>query len=262
MNPVTIPAINTANMNSIVSTIKGVSNKFTFLNSKNNLAGVMNHTPKQEQYLLVNSQFDATMNVEVLASAFNMDRAEFDGHHVLVDSFGDLDIERLNVLFADDPTYTEIGQAELEALDAIPCVLVDSDWFMIFDNYQNFTEQYNGEGLYWNYWYHVWKTFSVSPFSNNAVFVAGTPAVKTVTVTPSEATVSAGGQLQLNVTVDTDNYAPQSVIWSIAAGGDKATISSTGMLKINSNAEAGSITVNATSTFDSTKIGTATITVA
>lgn len=261
MNPVTIPAINTANMNSIVSTIKGVSNKFTFLNSKNNLAGVMNHTPKQEQYLLVNSQFDATMNVEVLASAFNMDKAEFDGHHVLVDSFGDLDIERLNILFADDPTYTRLSDEELNALDAIPCVMVDSDWFMIFDNYQNFTEQYNGEGLYWNYWYHVWKTFSVSPFSNNAVFVAGVPTVKNVTVTPSKATVSAGGQLQLNVTVSTDNYAPQSVIWSIAETDDMASISSTGMLKVNNDATAGSITVKATSTFDSTKFGEATITV-
>ena len=66
----------------------------------------------------------------------------------------------------------------------------------------------------------------------------------------------------MSVTVDTDNYAPQSVIWSIATGGDKASISSTGMLKINSNAEAGSITVKATSTFDSTNFGTATITVA
>ena len=262
MNPVTIPAINTANMNSIVSTIKGVSNKFTFLNSKNNLAGVMNHTPKQEQYLLVNSQFDATMNVEVLASAFNMDKAEFDGHHVLVDSFGDLDIERLNILFADDPTYTEINKEKLKELDAIPCVMVDSDWFMIFDNYQNFTEQYNGEGLYWNYWYHVWKTFSVSPFSNNAVFVAGEPAVKTITVTPSKATVSAGGQLQLSVNVVTENYAPQSVIWSIVEDDAKATISSTGMLKIDSDAIAGPITVKATSTFDSTKNSTATITVA
>lgn len=261
MNPVTIPSINTENMNSIVSTIKGVSNKFTFLNSKNNLAGVMNHTPKQEQYLLVNSQFDATMNVEVLASAFNMDRAEFDGHHILVDSFGDLDIERLNILFADDPTYTTITTEELQALDAIPCVLVDSDWFMIFDNYQNFTEQYNGEGLYWNYWYHVWKTFSVSPFSNNAVFVAGTPAVKEVTVTPSEATVTPGGQLQLNVTVKTENYAPQSVIWSIVTGGDKASISSTGMLKINSDATKGQIQVKATSTFNNTKSNTATFTV-
>ena len=262
MNVVTVPAIFPENMSAIVSIIKGVSNKFTFLNSKNNLAGVMNHTPKQEQYLLVNSQFDAMMDVEVLASAFNMNKAEFDGHRILVDGFGDLDIERLNILFADDPTYTEIGQAELEALNAIPCVLVDSDWFMIFDNYQNFTEQYNGEGLYWNYWYHVWKTFSVSPFSNNAVFLDRTPVVKTVTVTPSEATVSAGGQIQLNVTVDTDDYAPQSVIWSITTGGDKASISSTGMLKINSNAGTGSITVKATSTFDSTKFGTATITVA
>lgn len=262
MNPVTIPAINSANMNSIVSTIKGVSNKFTFLNSKNNLAGVMNHTPKQEQYLLVNSRFDATMNVEVLASAFNMDRAEFDGHHVLVDSFGDLDIDRLNILFADDPTYTKISTTQLEKLDTIPCVLVDSDWFMIFDNYQNFTEQYNGEGLYWNYWYHVWKTFSVSPFSNNAVFVAGTPAVKQVKVTPNEATVSAGGQLQLSVTVDTDNYAPQSVIWSITTGADSASISSTGMLKVNSDAKSKNITVTATSTFDKTKSDSATITVA
>lgn len=262
MNPVTIPAINSANMNSIVSTIKGVSNKFTFLNSKNNLAGVMNYTPKQEQYLLVNSKFDATMNVEVLASAFNMDKAEFDGHHVLVDSFGNLDIERLNILFDDDPTYTQIETTELEALDAIPCVLVDSNWFMIFDNYQNFTEQYNGEGLYWNYWYHVWKTFSVSPFSNNAVFVAGKPVVTKVTVTPSTATVSAGGQLQLSVTVNTDNYAPQSVIWSIEGNGAKASISSTGMLKVDSNATAGTITVKATSTFDNTKFDKATITVA
>lgn len=263
MNPVTIPVINSANMNSIVSTIKGVSNKFTFLNSKNNLAGVMNHTPKQEQYLLVNSQFDATMNVEVLASAFNMDRAEFDGHHVLVDSFGDLDIERLNILFADDPTYKPISTEKLKELDTIPCVIVDSDWFMIFDNYQNFTEQYNGEGLYWNYWYHVWKTFSVSPFSNNAVFVVGTPEIKTITVTPSTASVSVGGQLQLSVTVDTVNYAPQSVIWSITNGSDKASISSTGMLKVNSDATKGdTITVKATSTFDSTKFETATITVA
>lgn len=259
MNPVTIPNINAENMNSIVSIIKGVSNKFTFLNSKNNLAGVMNHTPKQEQYLLVNSKFDATMNVEVLASAFNMDKAEFDGHHVLVDSFGDLDIERLNILFADDPTYTEIKKEELNKLDAIPCVMVDSDWFMIFDNYQNFTEQYNGEGLYWNYWYHVWKTFSVSPFSNNAVFVAGTPEVNNVIVAPSSAEVSAGGQLQMSVTVVTEYYAPQSVIWSIAENEVKASISSTGMLKVNSDAKPGTITVKATSTFNNTMVGEATI---
>ena len=64
----------------------------------------------------------------------------------------------------------------------------------------------------------------------------------------------------MSVNVVTVNYAPQSVIWSIDTG-DKASISSTGMLKINSDAGAGAITVKATSTFDSAKYDTATITV-
>ena len=171
MYPVEIPAVETANMKSIVSAIKGISNKYTFLSTDYNLAGVATFTNKSEQYMLINSNFDATMDVEVLASAFNMDKAEFSGRRVLVDSFGSLDTARLGELFAGDSTYEEISEDELKALDLIPAILVDRDWFMIFDNFYNFTEQYNGEGLYWNYWYHVWKTFSVSPFANNALFI-------------------------------------------------------------------------------------------
>ena len=135
MYPVTIPTVQESNMKSIVSAIKGVSNNYEFMSADYNVAGVQTFTKKSDQYLLVNSKFDAVMDVEVLASAFNMDKAEFAGRRVLVDSFGKLDIERLNVLFADDPTYTEIGASDLQALDAIPCILVDKDWFMIFDNF-------------------------------------------------------------------------------------------------------------------------------
>ena len=135
MYPVTIPTVSDANMKTIVSTIKGVSNNYEFLSNKYNLAGVQTFSKKADQYLLINSKFDATMDVEVLASAFNMNKAEFAGKRVLVDSFGSLDIARLNVLFANDPTYTEIDSTYLKALDAIPCILVDKDWFMIFDNY-------------------------------------------------------------------------------------------------------------------------------
>ena len=214
MYPVTIPAVTDANMKSIVSIIKGVSNNYEFMSNKYNVAGVQNFSKKKDQYLLINSNFDATMDVEVLASAFNMDKAEFTGKRVLVDSFGSLDIERLNILFADDPTYTEISESDLQALDSIPCVLVDKDWFMIFDNFYNFTEQYNGEGLYWNYWYHVWKTFSVSPFANNALFIPGVPTVTSVTVSPANATVKAGQTISLSAVVQTEYFAPQSVNWS------------------------------------------------
>lgn len=258
MYPVEIPTVSTENMKSIVSVIKGTSNKFTFLSTDYNLAGVANNSPKTDQYMLINSTFDATMDVEVLASAFNMDKAEFSGRRVLVDSFGSLDTERLAELFAGDTTYVEISSKELKALDAIPAVLVDKNWFMIFDNFYNFTEQYNGEGLYWNYWYHVWKTFSVSPFANNALFIPGTPTIKSITVTPSASTVSAGQSVQLNANVVTDNFAPKSVTWSV--DGKYATVDNSGKVTVSANAPASTaITVTATSTYDVSKKETATV---
>ena len=258
MYPVEIPTVETANMKSIVSVVKGVSNKFTFLSPNYNLAGVQTYTAKYDQYMLINSQFDATMDVEVLASAFNMDKAEFSGRRVLVDGFGSLDTARLAELFAGDSTYEEISSDELEALDAIPAVLVDRNWFMIFDNFYNFTEQYNGEGLYWNYWYHVWKTFSVSPFANNALFIPGTPGVTSVTVTPSRSTVAAGQSVQLSANVETTNFAPKSVTWSVDS--EYATVDNGGKVTVLSTAPASTnITVTATSTYDTSKKGTATV---
>ena len=260
MYPVTIPAVTSDNMKSIVSTIKGVSNNFEFLSDKYNIAGVQNNSKKTEQYLLINSNFDATMDVEVLASAFNMDKAEFLGKRVLVDSFGSLDIARLNILFADDPTYTEISADELKALDAIPCILVDENWFMIFDNYYNFTEQYNGEGLYWNYWYHVWKTFSISPFVNNALFIPGVPSVTSVTVSPANATVKAGQSVSLSAVVQTEYFAPQTVNWSSNTEG--VTVNKGGVVTVGADVSTGtSITITARSTYDNEKVGTSTITV-
>lgn len=259
MYPVEIPTVSTENMKTIVSDIKGISNAMEFLSTEYNLTGVATHTPKADQYMLINSKFDAVMDVEVLASAFNMEKAEFLGRRVLVDSFGKLDIARLAVLFKDDPTYIEPTSDELTALDKIPAVIVDKDWFMIFDNYQNFTEQYNGQGLYWNYWYHVWKTFSVSPFANNALFVPGTPSVTSVSVTPATATVTKGQSIQLTATVVTENFAPQSVTWN--SDSDNATVDASGKVTLTSTAT-GTINITAKSTYDPTKTDKCVITVA
>lgn len=261
MYPVTIQDITSANMNSIVSSIKGISNKFEFLSGAYNPAGVKTYSLKNDQYMLVNSNFDATMDVEVLAAAFNMCKAEFLGHRVLVDSFGSLDTARLAELFANDPNYEEIDSGDLELLDSIAAVVVDRNWFMVFDNFNNFTEQYNGQGLYWNYWYHVWKTFSVSPFANAALFVPGTPGVTSVTVTPESATISgtSGGTVQLNAAVVTTNFAPQTVVWS--SNSDTVTVNASGLVTVPAGTGATSVTITATSTYDSGKKDTATITV-
>ena len=257
--PVTVPTVNADNAKAIVTTIKGVSNKLTFMNSDYNPAAVRTFTDKTDQYMIVNSVFDATMDVNVLASAFNMDKAEFLGHRVLIDGFGDLDVARLGEIFAGDPTYNEPSQDELTALNAIPAVIVDKDWFMVFDMLTQFTEQYNGQGLYWNYFYHVWKTFSVSPFANSVLFVPGTPSVTSVTVSPTTVTIPKGGSAALSCVVVTEYFAPQTVVWTSNAADVKVSVS--GVVTVDADATSTTATITATSAFDDTKKATCTVTV-
>lgn len=256
---VEIPAINATNMKPIVSTVKEASNKITFLRPEYNRAGVMNSSSKDRQYIIMSTEFDAIMDVEVLASAFNMEKAEFVGHRVLVDGFGEIDRDRLDILFADDPNYVPLTDAEITALNTVPCVIVDRDFFMIFDNLITFTEQYNGEGLYWNYWYHAWKTFSVSPFADAVLFVPNEQAITSVSVSPSEANVTAGQTVQLTATVVTENFASKAVNWTVEDG--DATVTVGGLVTVDEDAT-GTITVRATSVYDDTKYAEATLTVA
>lgn len=257
--PVTVPTVNAENAKAIVTTVKGVSNKLTFMNSEYNPAAVRTFTEKTDQYMIVNSVFDATMDVNVLASAFNMDKAEFLGHRVLIDGFGDLDVARLGEIFAGDPTYNEPSQDELTALNAIPAVIVDKDWFMVFDMLTQFTEQYNGQGLYWNYFYHVWKTFSVSPFANSVLFVPGTPSVTSVTVSPTTASVPKGGSVSLSAVVVTEYFAPQTVVWTSSA--EDVKVSAAGVVTVDTDAKSTTATITATSAFDNTKSSECTVTV-
>ena len=258
-----IEDIDTTDVHSSVTSIKAVSNKLTFLSRKYNVAGVANATDKPRQIVIMNAEFDANVDVNVLASAFNMDKAQFMGSRVLVESFGDIDNDRLAELFADDPTYVALTSAELEALDTIPCVVVDEDYFQIYDNLQEFTEDYNGEGLYWNYWYHVWKTFGVSPFANAVMFIGETPTVTSVTLSPATATGVSGQNITFSATVVTTNFAPQTVNWSVdtTSAGLGVTVDAGGTVYVPTDVDDVAITVTATSTFDSTKSGTATLTV-
>ena len=130
---------------------------------------------------------------------------------------------------------------------------------MIFDNMVNFTEQYNGEGLYWNYWYHTWKTFSVSPFAQNVMFIPGTPTVTSVKISPETLTIGKGQVAYFSATVDTENFAQQVVNWTVNS--EKSFINSSGKLVVGEDETKATLTVTATSNFDETKKGTATVTI-
>lgn len=259
--PITVPQISKENAEDIVTEVKAASNNLVYMSRDYNLAGVDTFTEKKDQFIITTARFDAIMDVNVLAAAFNMDKAEFMGNRVQIDGFDKIDDVRMNQLFADDPAagYVPLTSEEKAALAQVPAVLIDRDYFMIFDNLYKFTEDYNGEGLYWQYWYHAWKTFSTSPFANAEIFVPGTPSITSVTVSPATATVNKGNMLQLNAVVVAESFAPKSVVWSVNS--DLSTISQTGLLTVGAEETSETLTVTATSTFDGTKTRTATITV-
>lgn len=258
--PYTLPEDSATNIQGVVSTIKGVSNMLEFLGTDNNMAGVYTNTLKDDQFVIIDAKFEARMGVEVLATSFNMDKAEFMGHRILIDGFSTLDDNRLQKLFADDPytTYTPLTEDEKTALSKVPAVIVDRNFFMIFDNFYKFTEDYNGEGLYWQYWYQVWKTFSVSPFANAVLFVDADPTVTAVTVSPSAATVTQGQGIQLSATVTGTNFPPKGVTWKSNVA--STTVDANGYVSVSTGGTAGQVTITATSVYDPEKSGTATIT--
>lgn len=235
MYPVTIPAATADNAKQIVTSMKAISNQLEFMSAKFNGMGVLTHTAKEDQIFLIDAAFDAVIDVEVLASAFNMDKVQFMGQRVLVDGFGDL--------------------------TGVVAAIVDRNWFMVFDNLVSFTENYNGQGLYWNYFYHVWKTFSYSTFSNAILFTTEAFTVTGITVSPATTTVPKGGNVQFSATVAGTGYKPTGVYWSIADNATNSNIDYKGLLKVGANETATTITVTATSIYDGTIAGTATVTV-
>ena len=121
----------------------------------------------------------AEVDVEALASAFNIDKADFMGRVITIDEF-------------DNP--------EIQA------VICDESWLQIYDSIFTMKTFENGRTLSWKYMLHSWQSYAICPFANavclataepkpaTAISVADTSVVvdatatPTVTLTPADAT--------------------------------------------------------------------------
>lgn len=150
---------------------RGTSNLLPFMSNDYNEASVKTNTPKERQVIFMDAMFNAQFDVNVLASAFNMDKADFMGRLFLIDNWTDFDNERFDIIRANSDGIEEVTAEELALLANVKAVILDDNWFQVYDNNNKFTEKYVASGLYWNYFYHTWKTVSNSPFANAVVFV-------------------------------------------------------------------------------------------
>lgn len=124
--------------------VKQVSTDMTFMSDNFNARGVMQRSEKNEQVLLLHKNVDTYLNVDLLSWVFNTKNMDFDTQVIILDDFGTL------------------GDTQ--------AVLCDKDFFMVFDKLYQTSNQYNAQGLYWNYWLHHHQVLSTSQFHNAVRF--------------------------------------------------------------------------------------------
>jgi hypothetical protein len=167
MKVVTIPdpVASEQNAKDFIKAVKIVSGDMVFANSNNNAylesqstdtKALITCTPKSEQILIIDNATDVSVSIEVLAYVFNMSVAEFnDTRKIVIDAFPD---------------------------ESIRACLVDEQFLQVYDDLLLFKEFENAEGLYKNYYLHVWQTLAYSNLVNAVAFKVASDADKDGTV--------------------------------------------------------------------------------
>lgn len=147
------PTTSDSNAKAFIKAVKTVSGGMQFPNSLYNSWLTVQSTDsnplitfskKNEQVLIIDNATDVAINVDVLATVFNMSVAEFnDTAKIVIDAFPD---------------------------PSMRACLVDKEFFQVFDDLVLFKEFENAEGLYKNYYLHVWQTLAYSPLVNGVCF--------------------------------------------------------------------------------------------
>jgi autotransporter-associated beta strand protein len=107
----------------------------------------------------------------------------------------------------------------------------------------------------------VMSNFNTAKFATATVTLTAAPVVNSVTVSPATTTVQKGQSQQFTANVSVSGGASNAVTWTVEGANDAGTdIDGTGFLTVAAGETASSLTVKATSNFDSQKVGSATVT--
>ncbi|MFC7152923.1 S-layer homology domain-containing protein [Cohnella cellulosilytica] len=105
------------------------------------------------------------------------------------------------------------------------------------------------------------SVFDASKQGTATITVTAAPAIHSVSIEPSAASIMQGGSKQLSASVVAAGGADEAVTWSSEDGGGQVTVDNTGNVTAAPETIPGVYTITATSVFDASKKGTATITV-
>lgn len=136
-----------------IRTAKKAINDVGYVSTLYNPAGVKTKTDKSNLVMFINKDIPAHIDVDLYSSIFGPEFAKLGIPVVELDNFG------------SDNTGTY-------------ALIVDRNWFKVYDNKNDMDSLYNPDGRYTNYWLHIWQTLCYSKFKT-AIRLGTSPVATT-----------------------------------------------------------------------------------
>lgn len=195
--------------------------------------------------VMLRADIVATVDVDVLAAAFNMDKANFIGRLITVDNFD---------VYADDGEKVYDGQHILGFIG-------DKAWFKIKQQDMALDMWFNPNNRSWQYYLNVVRMYNYSLFANGVIIANDDPVVNATAVAVDKATVSVAEGSTATVTATLTPFTSTAVITAASSAEGKATVAVSGNTITITGVDAGSATITVTATNSDTTTATATIAV-
>lgn len=194
---------------------------------------------------LLRNDIASYIDVNVLASAFNIDKSVLMGNIIYVNDFDEYDNEGTKIFDGS----------------AIVGMIADKSWFRIKEQETTMDEFYNANNRTWQYYLNVVRMYSYSLFSNAVVFATSAPQVSITSMTPSTTEITVEASETGKVEIITDPFQANYPTLSVASSDSDVatatvsgkTVTVTGVAPDTSADGEATITVtagNVTTTFD------------
>jgi hypothetical protein len=218
--------------------LREYSNTLPFISRMYNPAGMPVSARPEELILFTTATADAAMDVEALAAAFNITKAEFGSRKIVL-------------------PQKDFG------ISGVQAILTTDKFFVCADQRIETTSIQNPAGLFNNYWLHHWGVYSASRFAPFVMFNSERPSTELSIVETPVTSISAivvtdvAGTTQATNVIRNAKYNVTAQAVTTPAGGVNdairyelvgalsplTRITNTGVLSVGYNEEANNITI-------------------
>lgn len=160
-------------------------------------------TNPEDIVIIIKNSVRAKMDVQSLASAFNVEYAKLLGNIISVPDFN---------IYNEDGTLHTDGSA-------IVGMIADKSWFKIREQDRDFSEFWNPNNRTWQFYLNVVKMYNFSLFANAVVFATSQPTVAATKVefSSSAITINPGAVGRVDV-VTTPVNATSDITYAVTTG--------------------------------------------